>query len=380
MRIVADENIALLGEFFAHLGELNCYAGRTLSAEQLNTADVLLVRSVTPVNAPLLQHSAVRFVGSATIGYDHIDQAWLAAHDIAVSTAPACNAHSVVEYVFAALAYLSEQKQLDFSNKVLGIVGLGNVGSLLARFAQNLGFEVIGYDPFTQHTDIQQVELDALLRQADIVSLHTPLTKTGIHPSYHLLNAQNLPLIKQGAVLLNAGRGGAIDNVALLSFIQQAPQHLAGLVLDVWENEPLPNKILAKIANIATPHIAGYSLEGKSRGTEMIYQALCTFSHIAPKHQLADFLPVLSHTLDWPQANNLWQNYVRLLSVIYPIEQDNHAFKQTLLITDESERATAFDALRKHYWPRRESSAYHLQSAPFIYKEALQALGFKIIT
>ncbi len=379
MQIVADENIALLNEFFGHFGELRCYAGRQLSAAQVKSADVLLVRSVTPVNAALLQDSSVCFVGSATIGFDHMDQTWLAEQKITVRTAPACNAQSVVEYVFAALAYVSKTKKISLQNKVLGVVGLGNVGSLLARLAQKLGFEVIGYDPFTHHADIQQVELADLLQQADVVSCHTPLTTTGTYSSYHLLNAHNLPLLKSGAILLNAGRGAAIDNQALLDFITLNPKHLGALILDVWENEPLPNRCLAHKTDLITPHIAGYSLEGKWRGTEMIYSALCEFLHQAPQHQLADFLPPLSQSLSWPLLASLWQNYAHLLQSIYPIQHDDHAFRKTLDIVTDNERASAFDALRKNYWPRRECSAFRLNVAPVADIAQLKYLGFKII-
>ena len=380
MQIVADENIALLNEFFSHLGELTCYAGRHLSAVQVENADVLLVRSVTSVNAKLLQQSTVRFVGSATIGFDHLDKNWLQENQITMCTAPACNAQSVVEYVFAALAYVSATKEIALQNKVLGIIGLGNVGSLLARLAQKLGFKVIGYDPFTCHADIQQVALVDLLQQADVVSLHTPLTTTGAYPSYHLLNADNLPLLKKGAILLNAGRGAAIDNQALLKFMTNNPQHLGALVLDVWENEPLPNIELAHKTDVMTPHIAGYSVEGKWRGTEMIYYALCDFLQVKPLHQLADFLPPVLQSVSWPLLNSLWQNYAYLLQTIYPVQQDDCDFRKTLNIVNDNERANAFDILRKNYWQRRECSAYHLNVNTADNTEQLKSLGFKIIT
>lgn len=379
MYIVADENIALLSEFFASLGELKRCAGRQMSAEMLKEADVLLVRSVSSVNANLLQGSKVRFVGSATIGDDHLDKEWLMAQHIAVHTAPACNAKSVVEYVFAALAQLSQQKELSLSNKVLGVVGLGNVGSLLARFAQALGFEVVGYDPFTQHIDIKQIELTDLLAQADIVSLHTPLTTSGPYPTQHLLNKETLNYLKKGAILLNTGRGAVIDNQALLAFMAKNSCYLSGVMLDVWESEPLVNVALAQKVDIATPHIAGYSLEGKWRGTEMIYQALCHFYKITAQHQLSDFLPNTTQNLPWPDLENAWQNYAHLLGQIYPISQDDALFRQSLTLADDATRAAAFDALRKNYWHRRESSAYGLQGVPIIYQRVFHTLGFKIM-
>ena len=378
MYIVADENIALLDAFFAHLGKLHKGAGRQLSVSDVKAADVLLVRSVTPVNAQLLQESRVRFVGSATIGDDHLDKQWLDSQLITWRTAPACNAQSVVEYVFAALAYLSKNKNLELSHKVLGIIGLGNVGSLLARFAQKLGFKVIGYDPFTQHTAIEQVELEVLLQQADIVSLHTPLTKTGAYPSFHLLNENNLGKLKQSVILLNSGRGAVIDNQALLAFMTQKPHVITGLVLDVWEDEPLVNVVLANRADLATPHIAGYSLEGKCRGTEMIYQRLCQYLNQQIKHKLADFLPVNHQVLIWPHLSTIWQNYAALLRKVYPVEQDDQALRQTMCLDTHEARALAFDKLRKDYWPRRECSAYDLREVPIANQQQMANLGFKL--
>lgn len=378
MYIVADENMALVNEFFGHLGTLHCYAGRQLSAQQVKMADILLVRSVTPVNQQLLAQSNVRFVGSATIGFDHIEQAWLEKQGIMVRTAPACNAQSVVEYVFAALAYLGEKNNIQIKNKVLGVVGLGNVGRLLARFAHVLGFKVIAYDPFVTQDFVEQVELASLLSRADIVSLHTPLTKTGVYPTYHLLGKHNLSLLKQSAILLNSGRGAVIDNGALLDFLGQQAQHLAAVVLDVWEHEPNVNSELVNHVTLATPHIAGYSLEGKCRGTEMIYQSLCAFLHTPTLHQLSDFLPKLTHTLIWPNLDSLWANYAALLRQVYPIEQDDQAFRQSLLMP-AAQRGVAFDKLRKVYWSRRESSAYDVSCVPSSQIQPMTQLGFKII-
>lgn len=376
MKIVADENMALVQEFFADLGELQCYAGRHLQQQHLYDADILLVRSITPVNQQLLSNTPIKFVGSATIGADHLDLLWLKQQKITTTTAPACNARSVVEYVFAALAYLQQHSTSDFANKVMGIVGLGNVGYLLAKTAQQLGFQVIACDPFVQKDDVIQMSLSSLLAQADIVCLHTPLTKQGEYPTYHLLNANNLPHLKPGAILLNAGRGAVIDNQALLDFIEKNQDYLAAVVLDVWEQEPtIDSQLVAKVT-IATPHIAGYSLEGRWRGTEMVYQALCQYLAVPIKHKLADFLPINTNILLWPNLATLWQNYAALLRKIYPIEQDDVALRQTLLLS-VVERGLAFDRLRKTYWPRRECSAYQLSANMTTTEQSvIESLGF----
>lgn len=360
MYIVADENMALVKEFFTDLGELHCYAGRSLTQQQLLQATALLVRSVTTVNQALLHDTPVSFVGSATIGADHLDINWLSQQGITTTTAPACNARSVVEYVFACLAYLQEKNNHTFLGKTLGIVGLGNVGNLLAKLGKVLGFNIIGCDPFVTRDQINQLSLEALLSQADIICLHTPLTKQGAYPTYHLLGEHNLSLIKQGAVLLNAGRGAAIDNQALSAFLQQHPNYFSAVILDVWESEPTINQTLVEQVQVATPHIAGYSLEGKWRGTEMIYQAFCQHIQQTPQHKLADFLPVNSEVLVWPNQSSLWQNYATLLRHVYPVERDDQALRQTMFNADKLSRGQAFDHLRKTYWPRRECSAYHL--------------------
>lgn len=377
MLIVADENIALIEPFFAHLGELRCYAGRQLSYAHVKDADILLVRSVTHVNETLLANSRVRFVGSATIGADHLDSAWLQSQGIYSTTAPGCNARSVVEYVLTALLTVSERLAINLAEHTLGIVGLGNVGYLLARVAQSLGLKVIAYDPFVTRADIQQCSLQQLMSEADIVSLHTPLTKTGSHPSYHLINKHNLAWLKPNTILLNTGRGAAIDNQALLHFINNNPAHLAAVILDVWEGEPLVNASLAAKVTIATPHIAGYSLEGKWRGTAQIYQALCQFLGQTPQHQLADFLPQQPAVITIPQTGNQWLTAQIMATQVYPIINDDAAFRATLLLAD-AERALAFDQLRKQYWPRREFAAYPISGllANDAEAEFIKNLGF----
>jgi erythronate-4-phosphate dehydrogenase len=379
MRIVADENMALVQAFFSDLGQLSCYSGRQLSCEQVKDADVLLVRSVTEVNAKLLTESRVRFVGSATIGADHLDKAWLDSQNITVTTAPACNARSVVEYVLTAIAAVADRLQIDPSTKVLGVVGLGNVGFLLATVAQSLGMKVLGCDPFVNHPTIQQCGFEELMTSADIVSLHTPLTRQGEYPTYHLLNELTLPLLKPDSILLNTGRGAVIDNHALLDFVENHPTHLAAIVLDVWEGEPLIHARLIPHVTLATPHIAGYSLEGRTRGTEQVYQALCQFLGQPPQHQLADFLPVNSSVIKVLPNENLWLMLSQVLQAAYPIFNDDEQLRATMQLPD-NERALAFDLLRKHYWPRRQFASHQVivEQADVVMIELLKKLGFLV--
>jgi erythronate-4-phosphate dehydrogenase len=342
----------------------------------------LLVRSVTQVNEKLLAGSRVRFVGSATIGSDHLDLDWLAQQGITVTTAPGCNARSVVDYVLTALVHLAHRFDFDLSGRVLGVVGLGNVGYLLAKDASSLGLTVIGCDPFVRRADIAQTDLMHLLATADIVSLHTPLTRGGDHPTFHLLHAGNLPALKPGAILLNSGRGAVIDNQALLQFLQARPQHLLATVLDVWENEPLPDRELVSAVTIATPHIAGYSLEGRWGGTEQVYQAVCRFLGIAPQHRLDEFLPPVRMLSPVATDGSDWAVVQRLLQQVYPLCNDDAAMRNTLANTDENERASAFDRLRKDYWPRRDFPAYRIGQAMErpVLRQVFQRLGFQLTT
>ncbi|WP_193165285.1 4-phosphoerythronate dehydrogenase, partial [Microbulbifer hainanensis] len=266
MTIVADENIPALEDYFGDLGTLIRVPGRDLRREQVAEADVLLVRSVTRVDESLLAGTPVRFVGSCTIGTDHLDTAWLDRSGIAWSAAPGCNANSVAEYVFCALAALG----CDWRQRSFGIVGCGNVGGLLQQRLHALGVECAVYDPWLPDNP-DAATLDRVLGQ-DVVCLHAPLVKGGPHPSLHMIGRAQLEKIKGGAVLISAGRGAVIDNSALLTLLREGRR--VTTVLDVWENEPDIDTALLQLVDIGTPHIAGYSLDGKLAGTRMIRAAL----------------------------------------------------------------------------------------------------------
>lgn len=324
MKLVIDENVAFADAYFASFGHIVRVCGRQMAAADVQDADVLIVRSVTQVNAALLSGSRVRFVGSCTIGFDHMDIAWLEQHNIAWACAPGCNASAVVEYVLAALHALSVP--LDAGSRI-GVIGCGNVGGALLRTLQAAGVPCCGYDPFLKETDLPLVDLATALA-CDAVCLHTPLTTTGPYPTFHMLDAAALAGLKPGAVLLNAGRGAVIDNTALLHHLRD---HTLRVVLDVWENEPAINEQLLHAVNIGTPHIAGYSAEGKCRGTLQVYQALCTFLGV-PETPVA----------------------VALKGEILPydIAVDDGVFRAMWL----QEGAAGFDRMRKQYVARREGA------------------------
>lgn len=350
MKIVADENLAFTDYFFAQFGEIQQVAGRNLMQHDVVDAEALLVRSVTKVNAALIDKTALKFVGSATIGTDHLDIPALEQQGITWSNAAGCNAQAVAEYVITALLYVKPELLNANEQFTLGIIGLGNVGSRLATMAQLLGWNVIGYDPFVQRDHVQQVELEELLAQADAISTHVPLTKTGAHPTYHLINSEAFATMKPSAILINSARGAVVEESALIADIQSTGRKV---VLDVFEHEPEISETLLNLITLVTPHIAGYSLEGKARGTQMIYEAFCqTFSFQSDK-AFETQLPVGEQYF---AQHDLKQTLKVYLHQIYDIARDDANLRTCL--KDGKVDQKAFDYLRKTYPLRREWAAH----------------------
>jgi erythronate-4-phosphate dehydrogenase len=351
LRIVADENIPALQALFGDLGQVRTYPGRTMTAEQLGNADVLLVRSVTQVKAELIGQSGLSFVGTCTIGTDHLDTDYLDSNGICWRAAPGCNAGGVVHYVLAALAHFMP----DWQQKTFGIIGCGNVGGRLYRTLQALGLRIQVADPFKTPDDIPDLAPLASVLRADVVCCHTPLTRSGPHPTFHLLGAAELSQLKPDALLINAGRGEVIDNRALLQHLQARPEQK--VVLDVWENEPALLRPLMPYLKAGTPHIAGYSVEGKLNGSLMIYAALADFLGIAETEKRQRIAAVQQQFLGPPvrlSAPDLNTGLTRS----YDLPAD---FAQLKAAADDL--PGAFDQLRKHYWQRYELSHFHGEGA-----------------
>ena len=353
MLIVADENIPLLDAFFAGFGEIRRYPGRAIDSDCVRDADVLLVRSVTRVDRALLDDSKVRFVGTCTIGTDHLDLDYFAEAGIHWSSAPGCNARGVVDYVLGSLLTLAELDGADLASRTYGVVGAGEVGGRLVEVLRGLGWKVLVCDPPRQAAEGGDfVELQRILDECDVISLHTPLTRDGEQPTWHLLDADRLARLRPGAWLINAARGPVIDNNALRDLLLAREDVLA--VLDVWEEEPLVDPELADLCVIATPHIAGYSLDGKQRGTAQIYQAFCSWHGEALKVQLADLLPKpwLASVALQAQTDPAWA-LATLCRAVYDPRRDDADFRRSLG-DDPVEQKAAFDQLRKQYPVRRE--------------------------
>ncbi|MEW6996711.1 4-phosphoerythronate dehydrogenase [Colwelliaceae bacterium BS250] len=370
MKIFYDENIPYANDFFSEFGELIAFSGRDLTAEYVKDADVLLVRSITKVDQKLLHlNNKLKFVGTATIGFDHIDREYLSSRDVTFTNAPGCNAVSVAEYVLSSLLVLSQQHNFKVTDKTIGIVGGGNTGSGLTKKLDALGIKYLMTDPvLEQFGDTRKFSsLDDVL-ECDIISLHVPITQHCEHATYHLLNSERLSKLSTDQILVNACRGEVVDNKALLSLKQQGLGPL--LVLDVWENEPNILLPLINHCELATTHIAGYSLEGKSRGTEMLYLALSKLLNKPITKQLSMYLPNADFSALAGKGSELLDVIIDRVLHVYDVRRDDQILRNQL--GDKT-----FDYLRKNYPVRREFSALVL-GAEAKYAQQLQQLGFNL--
>ncbi|HEX8386957.1 MAG TPA: 4-phosphoerythronate dehydrogenase [Rubricoccaceae bacterium] len=395
--MLADANIPAASDAFGRFGAVRLLAGRDLTRDSVAGADVLLVRSVTPVDAALVEGTAVRFVGTATAGVDHVDRAALARLGIAFASAPGSNATSVVEYVLAALLGLAEAEGHDLMGATLGVVGAGAVGGRLVPRARALGLEVVVCDPpraAAGHTDHDYRLLGEVLDRADIVTLHTPLTGPdgSPWPTHGLIGARELAAMKPGAWLVNAARGPVVDGPAVLA--ARRSRRLGALVLDCWPGEPAPDPALVDAADIATPHIAGYSAEGKLNGTEMIESALRAWvarqgaggvpPWAGPPPPPAREVGSATVGLPGPRANGLERTrwLARLGRGAYAVWDDDHRFRTAMAAAgpDAAARAVAFAELRRTYPTRHENAAFVVRGSvpPDLRRAVTEGLGMRI--
>ena len=369
MRILIDENMPVADVLFADFGEVIRVPGRQMTAAQVADADVLLVRSVTRVDAALLEQARrLKFVGTATIGTDHIDQETLAARGIAFSSAPGCNKVSVGEYVISALLVLAERYQLCLAGMTLGIIGAGNTGSSVAAKAQALGMQVCLCDPpLAEAGDPRDfVPYDVALT-CDVVSFHVPLDDDGRYPTRHLLDAERIAQLPAGQFLINASRGEVWDNLSLL--LRQQTAEPLRLVMDVWEHEPDILQELIPYTELATPHIAGYSLEGKIMGTYQLYQAYCQFAGLPLTRTWQALLPAPAVSQVQVQDPLTAAHIKQLVHLVYDVRRDDARFRMAY------QGAASFDAMRKQYPERREWSSLLVQGSA---DPRLTALGFSV--
>jgi len=338
MKIIADANIPFVQQCFSSLGEVEVLPGRRITADSVRNADILLVRSITAVNSELLAASKVRFVGTATIGFEHVDTEYLQKNNIAFVSASGSNANSVAEYVVAALLSVGKKHKIELTGKSIGIIGVGNCGSRVAQKCAALGMKVFLNDPPLQRqtNDPKYLPVERLF-ECDFITLHTPLTFEGLDRSFHLADAKFFesltPALKKTII---SGK-------------------LKAVVLDVWENEPNIDTELLRMVDIGTPHIAGYSLDGKIAGMIMIYKAVCEHFGLDPKFDAESFLPPpavseIRVDLDAGDTQNVIHETVQQ---VYAINNDDFNTRE-ILMTPAGQRGKFFDDLRKNYPVRRE--------------------------
>lgn len=383
MKVICSSSMPYVREAFSELGEAVVLDGRSITADDVRDADIMAIRSTTKTNRALLEGSKVRFIGTATIGTDHFDFPYFEEAGIRWCYAPGCNANSVSEYIATALLKLANKHGLTLRGKTIGVVGVGNVGKRVVEKAEALGMRVLMNDPPRQRAepdgDEKFVSLETVLDESDIITLHVPLTREGHDATYHLCNASFFERINPGCVFMNAARGDVVSTDALLAAMDGGP--VSHAVIDTWESEPAYRRELVPRVEIATPHIAGYSFEGKVAGTVMVYNAVCEFLGVTPTWTPDALLPpplVPALGVDAagrPDEAVLWD----VVRKVYEIEADDRRFRESC-VEDDAARIANFDALRKSYPVRREFRYTRLTGldASSSLARTFTALGFEV--
>jgi erythronate-4-phosphate dehydrogenase len=378
MKIIVDENIPQACEAFCSFGEVAFLAGRDITNDILKETDILLVRSITKVDESLLKGTKVKFIATATAGTDHIDKVYLANNGITFADAAGCNSFSVAEYFTAAVSRIFNTNNYSFAGKTLGVVGIGNVGSKVVRFAKTLGFKVLMNDPpLERKFDSKEfVPLDKIL-YCDVITLHVPLYKSGIDKTVHLIDEIKLNKIKSGTVLINASRGAVVDNSALKNRLITKNDLIT--VFDVWENEPALDFELLEKVNFGSVHIAGYSLEGKVNGTEIIYNRLCEYLNTLPIWK-PQYPSIEKKEIIVNKKKRFEDLLDEIITEIYNISKDDKLLREGIGMENEKQSKN-FDLLRKSYSVRREFNNYtiRLNFLDSEIKQKLEALRFRVI-
>jgi len=393
MKIVCSSSMPFAREAFGTLGEVTVLEGRSISAEDVKDATLLLVRSTTKVDRELIEGSRVKFVGTATIGIDHLDVEYLRDRGVHWCAAPGCNATSVSEYITAALLCLAERHCFSLQGRTIGVVGVGNVGSRVILKAQALGMQVLANDPPRQRTEgdnvslqtdagmieteVRFVDLEHLLAEADVVTLHVPLTREGRDKTFHMLDDKVLNRVKPGCIVINSARGAVVDTNALIGTIRSSK--VSHAVIDTWECEPAYSAELLGVVDLGTPHIAGYSFDGKVRGTEMVYLEACRFLSCNPGWDSADVLSSYNNPVYILDAAGRSDEELlcEIIRSSYDICADDRHLRETL-VDDPRLRAKEFDRLRKDYPVRREFpfTRLNLCHATESLRDRVSRLGF----
>lgn len=373
MKIVCDNKIPFLRGAFEPYAEVVYLPGAGTTPEVVKDADAIVTRTRTRCDASLLTGSSVRAIATATIGFDHIDTAWCEANGIAWSNAPGCNSWSVKQYISSVLAVLAERHGLQLDTLTLGVVGVGNVGSKVAEVGRAFGMRVLLNDPPRARAEGGEAftDLDTLLSESDIVTVHVPLTRGG-DATWHLFDAARLERMRPSQILINSSRGPVVDNAALKDALHKGA--LKAAVLDVWEDEPDIDIELLGLLDIATPHIAGYSADGKANGTTMSVRYLASKLGLPLTEWTASGIPAPEQALEFTvDASGRTVQEVLIEAVLhtYDVRRDSDALCAA---------PGSFERLRGDYWVRREPSAYTLTllHGTGDLASRLERIGFKV--
>lgn len=369
MKIVADKNIPFLKGVAESYGEVVYLGGADFSKEAVKDADVLIVRTVTHFDKKLLEGSKVKLICTATIGYDHIDTEYCDAHGIKWTNAPGCNSGSVEQYIASVLIIMAERKGFLLKDKTIGIVGVGNVGKKVALVCQSLGMRVLKNDPPREEAEGSDefVSLDTIKKEADIITFHTPLIREGKYTTYHLANDSFFRSLDRNPIIINAARGGIIDTQAIKKALGE--KQISGAAIDCWEKEPSIDLDYMNLVDIATPHIAGYSADGKANATRMSLEAIADFWSLSKEPIEKIVIPQVENpVIDWNtlEGNKLEQ---AILLTYNPLGDHNR------FVNSPSD----FSSLRGNYPLRREYLSYTVKNVDNRENKAiLQKLGFKV--
>ena len=369
MKILADAHIPYLKGVAEQFGEVTYLPGNQFTKESVKENDVLIVRTVTHFDETILADSQVKLICSATIGFDHIDTEYCDLNNITWRTAPGCNARSVEQYVTTSLMRMSQKQNFVLKDKTIGIVGVGNVGKEVTRACGLLGMKVLLNDPPRQELENTGnfVDLDTIQKEADIITFHTPLTQEGKHATYHLANATFFKNLSKKPIIINSSRGAVVDNSALKNALKKG--EISGAIIDTWENEPNIDIELLKIVDIGTPHIAGYSADGKWNATRMSLETINDFFKIGK--DTIDLIPILkpeNNIIDLTDGGDNEQLAQAVLHTYDPL-------KDSSLLKEHPEK---FYYFRSHYPLRREYKAYKIVNINSKNKTITKELGFNV--
>jgi erythronate-4-phosphate dehydrogenase len=373
MKIVADDKIPFLKGALEPHAEMVYIPGKQISRDILMNADALLIRTRTKCTENLLKGTKIRFIGTATIGFDHIDTNYCDKSGISWTNAPGCNSSSVQQYIAAALLRISSEYRFSLKDKTLGIIGVGNVGSKVEKFARTLGMKVLLNDPPRARVDGKKnfLSLNTVLSESDIVTVHVPLNVAGADLTFHLFNEDCLNKIKKGAWFINSSRGEVTDTHSLKKVLNSGKP--GGAVLDVWENEPDIDPELMQQAFISTSHIAGYSTDGKANGTALVVNSLSRHFNLPLENWYPENLPVPASPIISIVCNGKSEEEIigEAVNHTYNIDEDN--LRLHLSPSD-------FEKLRENYPLRREFTSYtvDLKGENEKVRQILKGLGFII--